>query len=60
MFAYLYKYGNRTLLEIVLEWCDGTLDYLSQLDVKEWLILFAAMIVVGAICMRGFGSRHQY
>jgi hypothetical protein len=26
----------------------------------EWLVLFAVVIVIGVLCLRGFGSRAEY
>ena len=34
--------------------------FLDRMGPQEWLIVLAAMIVVGLFCMRGFGSRSQY
>jgi hypothetical protein len=27
---------------------------------REWIVLTAAMLIVGVICMRGYGSRKSY
>ena len=32
----------------------------DRMDTQEWVIVLFAMIFVGFICMRGFGSRHDY
>jgi len=32
----------------------------DSFGLQTWLFLLAGVIVVGAICMRGFGSRSQY
>jgi hypothetical protein len=29
-------------------------------DLQEWLIVFAVVVVAGALCLRGFGSRTNY
>ena len=34
--------------------------YASRMGPQEWVLVLAAMIVVGLICMRGYGSRSQY
>lgn len=32
----------------------------SQLDRQHWVILSVAVLVVGLVCLRGFGSRNNY
>jgi hypothetical protein len=32
----------------------------GRMGPQEWVLVLAAMIVVGLICMRGYGSRSQY
>ncbi len=34
--------------------------FLDRMGPQEWVIVLAAMIVVGFFCLRGFGSRSQY
>ena len=34
--------------------------YADRMGPHEWFLMMGAMIVVGLICMRGFGSRSQY
>jgi hypothetical protein len=34
--------------------------YADRLGPHEWFLVLAAMIVVGLVCMRGFGSRSKY
>ena len=34
--------------------------HLDRMGPQEWLLVLAAMIVVGCVCLRGFGSRSQY
>jgi hypothetical protein len=36
------------------------LRYAGRLEPQQWLLVLAAAIVIGVICMRGFGSRSQY
>ncbi len=36
------------------------LQWVDRLGPKEWLIILGAMILVGAVCLRGFGSRRSY
>ncbi len=34
--------------------------YLESLGPHEWVMILGALIVVGLICCRGFGSRSNY
>jgi len=34
--------------------------FIDRMGPQEWVLVLAAMIVVAAICMRGYGSRSQY
>ena len=36
------------------------LRYIDDMGYWEWSMVLGAMIVVAALCMRGFGSRSQY
>jgi hypothetical protein len=29
-------------------------------SMREWMVLTAAMLIIGLICMRGYGSRKNY
>jgi hypothetical protein len=33
---------------------------LDRMGPQGWVLVLAAMIVVGGVCMRGFGSRSRY
>ncbi len=35
-------------------------EYVNQMGPHEWFLVLGAMIIVAAVCMRGFGSRSQY
>ena len=35
-------------------------DWLFLLNHEEWMLLLAIVAVCGFLCMRGFGSRHNY
>jgi hypothetical protein len=37
-----------------------TLSYVSHFGPQEWLLSFLAVVGVGIVCMRGFGSRSSY
>ena len=34
--------------------------FVDQLDTQQWLIVGIVAVVVGVLCMRGFGSRSGY
>jgi hypothetical protein len=33
---------------------------LNRMDRMQWLLVFGAAVLLGFLCMRGFGSRKQY
>jgi hypothetical protein len=45
-------------------WFEETVEYLvsgmSGLSVRQWIILLGAVTLLGAMCLRGFGSRKHY
>jgi hypothetical protein len=40
-------------------WRD-IVHYVNRMGPNEWFVVLAVMIVVGVVCMRGFGSRSRY
>jgi hypothetical protein len=40
--------------------CDHALRYVGHLTPQEWLLVLAVVVLLGLICMRGFGSRSSY
>ena len=40
-----------------LRYLTNTID---RMDMQDWVLVLFAMIIVGFICMRGFGSRSNY
>lgn len=34
--------------------------YADRLGPQEWFLVMAGLIIVGLVCMRGFGSRSGY
>jgi len=34
--------------------------YANGMNQREWLFVLLAVVVIGAICLRGFGSRTGY
>lgn len=41
-------------------WIEDLFRYASRLDPQQWLFVLAVVIIIGLICLRGFGSRSQY
>jgi hypothetical protein len=39
---------------------DSLLMWLDTLEQTEWFILLVGVLIVGALCLRGFGSRKNY
>lgn len=36
------------------------LRFVEQMDTQEWAMAVVVVIIVGIVCMRGFGSRSNY
>jgi hypothetical protein len=36
------------------------LRYLEQLNTQEWVLVLLGLVILGFVCMRGFGSRTNY
>ena len=34
--------------------------FLDGLDAQQWLLVLIGVVVVGLVCLRGFGSRSDY
>ena len=34
--------------------------FLEHIDPQEWLLVICGVVIVGLVCMRGFGSRRYY
>ena len=41
-------------------WIREVFHYAARLNPQQWLLVFGVVIVIGLICLRGFGSRSQY
>ena len=35
-------------------------QFINGLDAQEWLFVLLGVVVIGLICLRGFGSRTNY
>lgn len=38
----------------------SALNQITHFGPRQWLVAFVVVVVVGALCMRGFGSRSSY
>jgi hypothetical protein len=36
------------------------MQVIMHMKVDHWLIVFGVLVVIGVLCMRGFGSRTSY
>ena len=36
------------------------MQVIMHMEIDHWLIVFGVLVVIGVICMRGFGSRTSY
>ena len=45
---------------MVYNWIHELFRYASRLDPQQWLLVLGGVIIVGLVCLRGFGSRSQY
>jgi hypothetical protein len=49
---------------VVLDWLRlayrSSLNLILKTDTHEWAIIGVVIVVIGAVCMRGFGSRTKY
>lgn len=43
-----------------MQMVDSVLRYLEGLSLREWLWVLIGVVIVGVICLRGFGSRSSY
>lgn len=39
---------------------DAVMRQVMHLSYREWLAVFAIGVGLGVLCLRGFGSRHNY
>ena len=44
----------------VSEAWNGALGWVNHLDRNAWLIVLCCAVVIGTMCLRGFGSRSDY
>ena len=39
---------------------NTAMNWLNRLDRQEWFLILLTAMAVGALCLRGFGSRTDY
>jgi hypothetical protein len=42
------------------QYCRDIMRWFDHLGTQGWLLVLAAVILVGVLCLRGFGSRSEY
>ena len=40
-------------------WNEG-LHFIYEMDRQEWFVVLCGVVIIGAFCLRGFGSRSNY
>ena len=48
------------MVDRIWHYFDVVTRFATQLDRQQWVILSFVVLVVGMICLRGFGSRTNY
>lgn len=41
-------------------WYNACMRSIDRFDLQDWLFIFLLVVLIGAFCMRGFGSRSNY
>lgn len=39
---------------------NRVMHYTDSLDKQDWFLLLLCVVVIGVVCMRGFGSRAKF
>jgi len=48
------------MMSRVSDYLDQLTRYVSRMDFQQWLLVLVGVIVVGLVCLRGYGSRSNY
>jgi hypothetical protein len=48
------------MADMVYQYLDQLTRYAGNFDRQHWVLLSVVVLVMGLICMRGFGSRTNY
>ncbi len=49
-----------TMISRLSHYLDQLTRYVSHMGVQQWLLVLVGVIVVGLMCLRGYGSRSNY
>jgi len=41
-------------------YCDEALRWINGMDTQQWFYVLVCAIIVGLVCLKGFGSRSGY
>lgn len=52
--------GMLLATNFVSEAWKATMNWINHLDRNAWLIVLCCALVIGTLCLRGFGSRSNY
>ena len=44
----------------VSEIWNGVMQFVNHLDRNGWIVVLFSVVLVGSICLRGYGSRSNY
>jgi len=42
------------------EFCSEAMRWIDQMTTTHWFLVLVIVVVIGCVCMRGFGSRSNY
>jgi hypothetical protein len=56
----MWKKGATTRSSVMEHFFNDLVRYVNHMDAQEWVYVLAGMLIVGFVCMRGFGSRSSY
>lgn len=48
------------MLDYLWSWGAKVIRYTGEFDRTEWIFILVGAVIVGFICLRGFGSRKEY
>ncbi len=44
----------------VSEICNTALNWVNHFDRNAWIVVLFSVLLIGSICLRGYGSRSNY
>jgi hypothetical protein len=48
------------MLQTIVDFGGQIAKHMGTLDRQQWFFVFVGVVVLGFLCMRGFGSRANY